>query len=79
MKAWKVLAVVLTSLLLPGCVSKEKAMEPTGATAPHHAQADAANEQQLATVAHLLEAHNEAVGQIRVSAAMRPQTRVDCN
>ena len=78
MKAWKVLAVVLTSFLLPGCVSKEKAMEPTGAAAPRHAQADGANE-QLATVAHLLEAHHEAVGQIRVSAAMRPQTRVDCN
>jgi outer membrane murein-binding lipoprotein Lpp len=78
MKAWKVLAVVLTSLLFPGCVSKEKAMEPVGAASPRQAQSDPA-EERLVTVAHLLEAHHEAVGQIRVSAALRPQHRVDCN
>lgn len=78
MKAWKVLAVVLTSLVLAGCVSKEKPLEPVGATAPRHAQGDAADE-GLATVAYLLEAHHETVGQMRVSAALRPQHRVDCN
>jgi hypothetical protein len=78
MKAWKVLAVVLTSLAVTGCVSKEKPLEPAGATAPRHAQGEPADE-RLATVAHLLEAHHETVGQIRVSAALRPQQRVDCN
>jgi outer membrane murein-binding lipoprotein Lpp len=56
MKAWKVLAVVLTSLLLAGCVSKEKAMEPAGAAAPRPVQGDAASE-QLATVAHMRPQH----------------------
>lgn len=78
MKAWKVLAVVLTSLVVAGCVSKEKPLEPAGTAAPRHAQGDAADE-RLATVAHLLEAHHETVGQMRVSVALRPQQPVDCN
>jgi outer membrane murein-binding lipoprotein Lpp len=78
MKTWKALAVVLTSLVLPGCISKEKAMEPVSAASPRASQAEA-TEERLATVAYLLEAHHEAVGQIRVSAALRPQHRVDCN
>jgi hypothetical protein len=78
MKACKVLALVLTSLILPGCISKEKAVEPVGAASPRAGPGEA-TEERVATVAHLLEAHHEAVGQIRVSAAMRPQHRVDCN
>ncbi len=77
MKACKVLAVVLTSLMLPGCVSKDKAMEPAGAASTRDVWVDAADE-RLATVEHLLEAHHETVGQMRVSA-LRTERRVDCN
>lgn len=73
MKAWKVLAIVLTSLALPGCVSKEKPVQPAAA-APGDPSAE-----QHAIVAHLLDAHQEAVGQIRVSAALRSQQKVACN
>ena len=66
MKAWKVLAVMSMALALPGCVSKEKPLEPAAAD-PH------------TIVAHLLDAHHETVGQMRVSTALRPQHKVECN
>ena len=75
MKAWKVLAVVLASLALPGCVSKEKPAQPVSV---RPAQDDPSAEQHT-IVAHLLDAHHEAVGQMRVSAALRPQHKVECN
>ena len=76
MRAWKMLAVVLASLALPGCISKEKPVQP--AAAARLAQADPSVEQH-ASVAYLLDAHHETVGQIRVSAALRPQHKVECN
>ena len=67
MKAWKALAVMLVALALTGCVSKEKPPEPAAAT------------DQDTIVAHLLDAHHETVGQMRVSTALRPQNKVECN
>ena len=66
MKAWKALAVMMMALALPGCVSKEKSLEPAAA-------------EEHAIVAQLLDAHHETVGQMRVSTALRPQHKVECN
>ena len=77
MKAWRVLAVVLTSLALTGCMSREKPLQASaGASRP--AQEDPADERR-AIVAQLLEAHHETVGQMRVSSAIRPHQPADCN
>jgi hypothetical protein len=76
MKAWKLLAVVLASLAFQGCVSKEKPAQPAAAERP--AERDPSAEQR-AIVAHLLDAHQEAVGQMRVSIALRSQHNTECN
>ena len=77
MKAWKVLAVVLASAALSGCVSKEKPQEAAGARQP--VEDNTAADQHAIIVAQLLDVHHEAVGQMRVSAALRPQPKVECN
>ena len=74
MRAWKVLAVVLASLALAGCVSKEKPVQPAGAAQP----APEPSADHRIIVAHLLDAHEEAVGQMRVSTALRAQHKAEC-
>lgn len=77
MKAARVLAAVLISLAMTGCLSSEMPLQ-SGAAVPRHAQPDAGGGTPT-LVAQLLEAHHETVGQIRVSSALRPQQRIDCN
>jgi hypothetical protein len=74
MKAWKVLAVVLASLAMPGCVSKEKPAQAAAQPAP-----GGPSPEQHAIVARLLDAHQETVEQMRVSSALRAQHKVECN
>jgi hypothetical protein len=77
MKTSQVLALVLISLTVTGCVSREIPLQQ-GADRSRPAQDVAADEQSA--VAQLLEAHHETVGQMRVTAvALRPQQQVDCN
>jgi hypothetical protein len=75
MKASKVLAVVLTSLAFTGCISKEMAPQ----AGPVHPVADDPTEERRVVVAHLLEAHHETVGQMRVSSALQQQPPASCN
>lgn len=77
MKASKVLAVVFTTLAFMGCVSREMAPQ-AGAVNPPATPNDPAEERRV-IVAHLLEAHHETVGQMRVSSALRHQPTVSCN
>ena len=77
MKASKVLAVVFTTLAFTGCVSREMAQQ-AGATSPPVTPSDSTEERRV-IVAHLLEAHHETVGQMRVSSALSHQPTVSCN
>lgn len=77
MKAAVVLAVMLMSVAVTGCVSREIPVQPT--TDLPRPAGDSPAEEQRTIVAHLLEAHNETVDQMRVSAALRPQQQRNCN
>lgn len=76
MKASQVLAIVLTSLAVTGCVPHERPLMTGSASAG--ATRDETPVESRAIVAHLVDIHNETVGQMRVSAAP-VQPRLDCN
>jgi len=77
MKAASVLAAVLISLTMTGCMFKDQPTRDEAAASRPAPESPA--EETRVLVAQLLDAHNEAVGQIRVSSALRAQSQADCN
>jgi hypothetical protein len=77
MKPVGVLAIMLAWLAMAGCVSRD--VPERASTVPTRSVQEAPADEGRLIVADLLEAHHEAVGQMRVSAALRPQLHANCN